>query len=136
MEEGGGSAAKGVFVFSTLDRAIAKGPPTAVQFDRVQFDDAGFFNIENPTRLTAPEAGLYLISASIKIPSATGLVGLYFRVNGTGPFIGGSFSDVIAAQSVVRRLSAGDFVEAMGQVNVATVVNADQEITNFCMTRL
>jgi hypothetical protein len=54
-------------VYRTTDLPVPAHLPNGldVPFDAVAFDTAGLFNSANPTHLTAPVAGLYLISADV-----------------------------------------------------------------------
>jgi hypothetical protein len=56
-------------VYSSHDQAvplqIAGGPVQRVTFDSVSFDTAGMFKPGDPTRLTAPVDGIYLITANV-----------------------------------------------------------------------
>jgi hypothetical protein len=56
-------------VYSSYDQAvplqIAGGPVQRVSFDTVSFDTGGMFKPTDPTRLTAPVDGIYLITANV-----------------------------------------------------------------------
>jgi hypothetical protein len=54
-------------IYRTTDLPVPANLPNGldVPFDAVTFDTAGLFNPDSPTHLTAPVAGLYLISANV-----------------------------------------------------------------------
>lgn len=55
------------------ERGIAAGAGTFISFDRVVYDTDAFFNPANPTRLTAPVAGVYGVGGcgTLTAPSVT-----------------------------------------------------------------
>ncbi len=127
---GGADAFSGATLEVTTPFHIANGASTAVEFDTVVIDTDGYYDSDNPTRLTAPEAAAYEISAQITIGSASvaGVAYLYFYVNGDGggrgPF-GGTWvnwdpAEGAGAESLIplvfparaAELEAGDYVEA------------------------
>jgi hypothetical protein len=95
---------------------------TAIALDTPQFDTAAYFADANPTRLTAPVAGLYLVTASLAWAVATtGSMGVLFQKNGVaGTYYGFDNSSFIALESVANSLSfaiqlaAGDYMELVG----------------------
>ena len=50
---------------TSLPIQIAGAPVKPLPFDRVSFDTAGLFDKSHPTRLRAPIAGVYLITANV-----------------------------------------------------------------------
>jgi hypothetical protein len=74
----------------------------------------------NPSRLTAPVAGIYRISANMfwsgQFPVPNGFREISFRLNGAG--IPGAFDDEVAPQitqqlSIELKMAAGDYVEVV-----------------------
>ncbi len=128
---GGGADA---FSGATLEVAtpfhIANSASTAVEFDTAVIDTDGYYDSDDPTRLTVPETGTYEISAQITLGSASvaGVTYLYLYVNGDddsrGPFGGtwvnwdpaeGSGAEALIPLVFPARaveLEAGDYVEA------------------------
>jgi hypothetical protein len=109
------------------------GVATAVPFNATEFDSSGgsiHSNTVNPTRLTAPSAGYYLVIANHQFASgATGTVAK-FAVNGAD-VIGSQTQAVITAFVAITataclHLNAGDYVEYF-----ITAVTADAAVITF-----
>ena len=89
-------------------------------FNTETFDSANLHNPAQPTRLTAPVTGVYVISAGVawtdSTPASTKLYTMTFQVNGTTKIASRddhplSFAVFVQSLSVVAKLTAGDFVE-------------------------
>lgn len=132
----GGSApvaAVAVTVALTLvDQAIASGVSTAVSFDTSILDTAALWSIANPTRLIAPAAGNYLVTATglWATTGANGEVLMRFRVNGAGLFYGVSSIPTSITGStpgnsvaIILPLGAADYVEVMVFQNTGNPLN-------------
>jgi hypothetical protein len=99
--------------------SIPSGVQTVVPFQSVLYDDVGAWDVANPTRLTAPSAGLYLITARVAWPSDT--AGSRRAVIFSPAFFpyaqnwASAFSTttlpVVQECVDVRKLSAGDILE-------------------------
>lgn len=84
-------AGKGARVYKTANQSINSNTQTACTFDTVRFDTGVngsgadlFWAAGTPTRLTAPNTGLYEINGFLRWPAATvGPVAAYIRLNGT-----------------------------------------------------
>lgn len=104
---------------------------TPIAFDTVLDNSGGFWAAGNPTRMTAPAAGNYLLTAScIWDTAAAGECFLMFGVNGsyahTFAIDGAAFSvGVNAAMSIsaILPLALGDFVEAVVSTSTSSAVN-------------
>lgn len=95
---------------------------TAVlSYDTTDFNIGGVFSATQPTRMTAPVAGRYLIIASVRwYPNASGRRTIALEVNGTAAQIArtnvsaysttASLSPEQTAQTIYK-LNAGDYVE-------------------------
>jgi hypothetical protein len=77
-------------VYSSVDQTAVTqapfGPVKLLTFDRESFDTAGLFDPAHPTRLTAPIAGIYLITTSVSwTPHLTEGINraVYVSVNGS-----------------------------------------------------
>jgi hypothetical protein len=100
---------------------VSSGTPTAMRFFTADFDQGSLFN--GPTcytaasTLTAPQAGLYLITAGIAWPSnATGNREISLQLNGSTtlaadqrPAVNGDVTE--QSVSTIYRLAAGDSIE-------------------------
>ena len=108
-------------IYSTNSQVIPDSTATAVIVDTPLFDVGALWSNANPTRLTAPAAGLYLATASILWnAAASGVVGVSFAVNGVHgtPFGLASVPSSAAitpgvALSYLFQLAAGDYIEAI-----------------------
>ena len=96
---------------------------TAVlSYDTADFNVGSVFNSAQPTRMTAPVAGRYLITASVRWDSnANGRRALALELNGTAAQIarsnvsaylqgGAAFNPEQTVQTIYK-LNAGDYVE-------------------------
>lgn len=102
-------------------QSISHATETALSFDTEDRDDNGYWTVSNPTRLTAPATGWYVVHAGTRWGSTSGgfVRTLYLRINGTTG-VEGARSDLSVgtannAQSVsgIVYLTAGDYVEAI-----------------------
>jgi hypothetical protein len=99
--------------------------PTTLTFDDERFDTADLHGSTNPTRLTAPRDGIYIVTANISWAGTNdaGARELAIRRNGTAiilrdvvqPVAGGNTSE--QAVSTVTSLESGDYVEVVLRQN-------------------
>jgi hypothetical protein len=130
------------------NQSVANNTQTALAFNSERQDTAALHDTAtNNSRLTAPAAGTYLVTASILFDvNATGARQIGFRVNGTTFYAVQAVQAITVAAtgtpvagSTVLTLAAGDYVEACalqtsgGALNVLAVGNYSPE---FTMTRL
>lgn len=59
----------GARVYNTSSFTVNNSTATKIEFDTERFDDGGFWDSGNPTRLTIPLDGIYVVSAFVKWPS-------------------------------------------------------------------
>jgi hypothetical protein len=100
---------------------------TAITYDTLNFSqqspgNASMWATGNNTRMTAPQAGIYVITASLMInaPTESEFAGLFIRINGnvatdcafTG-FVASTVDIFALSTSVILQLNAGDYVEAV-----------------------
>lgn len=134
-------------VFHSAAQAIATGGSGSVlSFDSERHDVGGLHdNATNNSRLTAPDAGVYDIFASVEFAgNATGLRMVALRINGA-TLIDADFRSPAGAGatriplSTQWKLAAGDYVEVLvfqssgGNLNVTAAGNFSPE---FGMTKL
>lgn len=107
-------------VYSSHDESsplqIAGAPVKRVSFDSVSFDTAGMFKPSDPTRLTAPVDGIYLITTSIswQISGTSGLnraVYVYVDNHAVAVDQRPPAEETRQVVTTVYRLNAGDYVE-------------------------
>jgi hypothetical protein len=94
---------------------------TAVTFDTEVFDIGSFWDIGNPTRLTAPLDGIYLFGGGVVwAANATGIRELGYRLNGTTILntydqstdaVSGATNTPWMSSEYQWRLGVGDYVE-------------------------
>jgi hypothetical protein len=104
----------------TTNQSIADSTTTALQWNsELEDTHGGHDNTTNPSRYTAPVAGLYAVTVSAPWAQATlGARQLDLRVNGSTIYPGardGSPGNITFVQNASRklRLAAGDYVEAV-----------------------
>lgn len=132
-------------VYHSVAQSIPNATDTALTFDSEKYDTGGFHDAVNPTRLTAPEDGLYAISGhfkvngmsagnrliiSVKLNTATPLG--YQSVQSNGSWDAMSFA-------TTARLSAGDYVELIcnqSQGAAIDVVRGDAFSPEFTIARI
>jgi hypothetical protein len=107
-------------VYSTKDQdsplQIAGAPVKRVAFDSVSFDTGGMFKPTDPTRLTAPVDGIYLITTSIswQVSGTSGLNrAVYVYVDGHAIAVDQRppAEETRQVVTTVYKLQAGDYVE-------------------------
>jgi hypothetical protein len=122
-------------VYSSSDQdsplQIAGAPVKRVAFDSVSFDTAGMFKPADPTRLTAPVDGIYLITTSIswQVSSTNGHNrAIYVYVDGHAVAVDQRppAEETRQVVTTVYRLNAGDYVEvgAAQDEDLSLTVNA------------
>jgi len=113
-------------VYRASDQEIPSGAVTPIIWSNATHDDGGCWSAVTPTRLTAPNAGVYLLSASwiMKDHSTDGArVSLMFRKNGA-TYIGGaqdafphaagvSGGNAAVSHVYVAQMAAEDYFEAL-----------------------
>jgi hypothetical protein len=119
---GGGSSAKPICKLGhSLAQSIANTTDTALTWNTELYDPRGMHSTSsNPTRVTPPDAGIYIVQAVVAFfANTTGSRELYFRVNGTDEDPG---MNVAATTSATRALCISgmfflngttDYIEAM-----------------------
>lgn len=111
---------------------------TALTFNVERFDTADVHAPADPTRLTAPVAGIYLVSANVSWETnASGAREVNLRKNGSTlvlrdvvqPVGGGNTTE--QAVSTIVALAAGDFVEVVLRQNSGSTlaINAFEEFS-------
>ena len=101
----------------TTAQEVKKEAVTVVSWSSTEYDDGDCWKEANPTRLTAPETGLYVIQWSVDIlpSSLSGEKEIWVRLNGSDNHRLGAQDYVgpadIQTLTVVARLTAGDYVE-------------------------
>lgn len=125
------TAIAAMVTLALTDHAIPNATATAVPFDTVVTDPTGLWSVANPTRLTAPVAGQYLVAASLFWQSAaTGECLLRIQKNGVSTDLYGSSSipnvagtSAATSTTVIIAMAAGDYVEAIAFQNSGAGLN-------------
>lgn len=110
----------GVRVSNSADQAITSGVDTILTFDTERHDTDDYWNVANPTRLTVPITGFYLVWTGLVWDAGNYAVGQYFLVDGATN-IAYSTAD-IRTTDMGNGAQSGIYLEK-GQY-VETVVNA------------
>lgn len=101
----------------TTAQEVPKEKVTVISWSSTEYDDGDCWKEANPTRLTAPETGLYVIQLSVDIlpSSLAGEKELWIRLNddddkrlGAQDYVGPADVQTL---TVLARLTAGDYVE-------------------------
>lgn len=122
---GGGGSSIGAELRWSGSQSTSLDVSHIVEFDTVVEDDGEFFDEDEPTRLTAPRAGWYMVSGSVRWTSTTAATrrGCFFTKNGVDVGLGTQYGrlgvEAVAqtgyatdlATSSVIYLEEGDYVE-------------------------
>lgn len=115
---GGGSPAIGARIERTAALSAATSVNLNVPFDTAVNNTYGLYNSSNPTRLTVPTTGWYVIAGSCRwAANNSGGRRIYIFKNGATYIAGSatpsaaSMNDVYTSVSVVAYLLAGEYVE-------------------------
>jgi len=108
-------------VFHSVNQNLPGLATTVPTFDSELWDDANFHSPANPTRLTIPVPGRYLVGASTHYLAggATGLR-IRLRINGALQIAGhtawiaaGGWADVDLSLATLYQFAAGDYLELL-----------------------
>jgi len=111
-------------VYHSTSQSVATGTDTAVQFDSERFDNAALHDTAtNNTRVTAPIAGVYALTASLVFgTSNAGHYTARLRLNGSTRIAydsrtlpSGALDAARVTIGTVYKLAAGDYVEVMAE---------------------
>lgn len=112
--------------YRTALQSIPKDIDTAVTFQAVENDDWGCWNVSNPTRLTAPVTGRYLVQAQTKwADGAQGTRQISIKINGTQEIAYANNSKAqghgthTSVMSPPVSLQKGQYVELIANTDVA-----------------
>lgn len=108
-------------VYRSNDQSIPSNTTTVITFDTVRFDGEGMWSAAQPTRLTCPVSGLYLISGHLAFAqNSTGRRMLTLRVNDnllvagqSAPGFSTSGHNTLLSAAALWMLQEGDFVELL-----------------------
>ena len=141
---GGGSGSSGARVILGTPFSVPNNASTAISWDTVAFDTNGYHGVANPTRLTAPVAGIYLVSATMYwTANSTGEREAEFVINNSPSTSVGVVCDQPLATpdfgqafSTTLNLNAGDYVEVRAFQNSGAALNiqATRGLSTFSMT--
>lgn len=102
--------------------ALVSDTTEAISFNTVLYDTSGFYSSDEPTRLTAPVPGIYLVTANAAFSAnTTGLRVLNISINGEAADAPGGVQtvtngsdewDTSVSVATQVKLAAGDYVEA------------------------
>lgn len=116
-------------VYNNANQSIATAVATAITFNAKQIDNRDHFDINNPTKLTIRESGIYRIDANVSIQNnATGTRQLIIRLNGTTAIatirntaINGEHTELYCG--CVYELKEGDYIEMIAFQNSGSALN-------------
>jgi hypothetical protein len=115
-------------VFNSTSQALSGN--TTLSFNSERFDTANLHSTTtNPSRLTAPVAGVYVITANVSYSGIAAGTPTFLGVTRNSAFIGADYrqGDGSQDQSVatIYKLAAGDFIQAVAAATGATVDTGD-----------
>lgn len=137
------ASADGAQVWQSGNIDLGNGVLTAIDFDQEDWDSGGVHDGVNPSRLTCPVDGRYLILAGISFAGVAADVFITLRKNVDATdldradlhTVGSSVGNLRIA--TIQQLVAGDYVRVFAQTNVAA--NPDiiggRAYTHFSMVR-
>ena len=121
-------------VFGSEAQTIPSGQDVAIKFNGELYDTNDCHNAVNDSRLTAPEAGVYLITGNLRIDSggnALQTAELIVRVNGGASNIAArnqarnvNVSTIVQNVSTQMFLNQGDYVELISSHNAGQNASA------------
>ncbi len=130
----------GAHVYQSTLQSIPASTWTAVTYDTETFDDNSYHStVTNPSRLTAPADGLYLVGGGNRLDNTTARVINRLAVNGVdvAPQAETHGSGFLGDTNVVLlALSAGDYVEAQIYHNSSGARNTLPEGCGFWIVQL
>lgn len=105
-------------VYRSATTFFVDGTPSSIDWNNESFDTNTIHeSVDNPTRLTCKRAGYYIISAGIKLDTASRLFTTALKLNGTteiawsGGVGSATASTSSASLQTVYNLAVGDYVE-------------------------
>jgi hypothetical protein len=115
-------------VFNSTSQALSGN--TTLSFNSERFDTANLHSTTtNPSRLTAPVGGVYVITANVSYSGIGAGTPTFLAITRNSAFIGADFrqGDGSQDQSVatIYKLAAGDFIQAVAAATGATVDTGD-----------
>jgi hypothetical protein len=130
-----------VEVSSGGDQPIPTSTVTKLSWAAANYDTANMYNAANPTRLTAPIAGIYNVTAAVKWRSGAGQhrfatirkngVSSDLAISQVAPVLaGGQFTSQVVAGQI--KLAAGDFIELFVFQDTGATLN----VVNACPTQM
>ena len=108
------AAFSGALIARSTLQTITNATMTAISFDTEYFDDSGYHDNTNPTRLTVPTTGKYQFNFQASCDSTTGRMIVEVRKNGTNiaQFELGNNSSISGWQaSGIKDATAGQYFE-------------------------
>jgi len=122
----GGLGTSGARVYRSTTQSLPDGVYTPLSWDTTLRDDEGYWDVSNPTRLTAPSDGWYVFTAGFNTSSAPTSVRTKWQVNGTKILdfnrISGQGSNDARAHACTEYLNAGDYVEFLAYASDGSAV--------------
>jgi hypothetical protein len=119
------------WVYQSGGQTLTNDVSTPVEWNTVAYDVGGMYSASQPTRLTAPEDGLYQINVQVGFAAnATGYREILLKRNGTdiGRLRAQTMTNALAVIPSITKefsLAAGEYVEVFARqnsgANIATV---------------
>lgn len=111
----------GAVMKRATDFALTNGVYVAVPFDTTDINDGAMWASGNPTRFTAPIAGIYRFSGAVNQVNSTGNGDIQPRINGTTVLatftVPNSAGAALITWSVEVWLNAGEYLEVLARTS-------------------
>ena len=144
---GGGGTTTGASVSLSADvTSLADVTLNTITWNTEDIDDATYFDVGNPTRLTVSETGWYSITGVIKtldLTNPTGYISLLIRSNGSTALTESrEFLDYTGTTphfqniSTIAYLTSGDYVELAEFHELGTTISIDDVLSSFNISSL
>lgn len=127
----------GAFLYQITGTGVpAYASQTAVQFQRYKYDTKGYYDSANPTRITIPKTGLYIVGATVQTVGNNYPVKAVMRKNGSTNIAQQGFTDgygTYAGANVthVEYFEAGDYIEILAGTETGSTSTSADVRTNF-----
>lgn len=128
--------------YPTSDQSIPNSVPTVVNFEGELFDTASIHDPAYPANLTAPVAGIYLLTSVVKFASnSTGVRKISMVLNGSAEIASSASqagTDSAVSISTIYQLAANDVVQVYAFQTSGGALNTDGSGVgmSFSMTKI
>lgn len=134
LSSGGSSTEFSAIAKATSDQALSGGVDTVIDAQVSVFDPSGMITSLSPLQITAPQSGMYRLSAILSLSETTATNGapyLYFKVNGSFTSIGSSGTTTVVVGQQLVSVSFPMVLATNDIVEVSAWVPSAGSVSNF-----